>query len=67
MQGLILFALGFVIACWVLVVGHQMGWSTFDPDTYEFLNAALAIAYLVAGLSICTVVAATVVSLVKKE
>ena len=67
MQGLILFALCVVAACWVLVVGHQLGWEAVDPTKNEFLEAAMAFSYVCVGASLSFVVAVTVTSLVRKE
>ena len=66
MQGLILFALCVVVACWVLVVGHQLGWDAVDPTKNELLEAAVAFSYVAVGSSIAAVAAATVASIVKK-
>ena len=43
--GLAVFALLFVVACWIFVVGHQLGLSAFDPKRYPIMDAgSLAIA-----------------------
>ena len=53
MQAAILLFLAFVVACWVLVVGHQMGWEILaDPDGNEALNAVMIGAYLMSALSV---------------
>ena len=65
MQAALYFVFLFVLACWVFVIGHQLGWSAFDPARYAVLNGTLAIAYTVAGLSICAIVTAAVVHLKK--
>ena len=57
----ILVALGFVVACWVLVVGHQLEWGVLgDPDRYALLQGFTAFAYVCAGLSVCAVALAAV-------
>ena len=49
----ILVALGFVVACWALVVGHQLEWGVLaDPDGNEALNAVMIGAYLMSALSL---------------
>ena len=53
MQAAILLFLAFVVACWVLVVGHQLGWEILpDPDSNEALNAVMIGAYLMSALSV---------------
>ncbi len=66
MRGLIVFALCLVVACWVLVVGHLLGWQAVDPTRNELLEAAVAFSYVAVGSSIAVVAAATVASIVKK-
>ena len=58
--------MAFVVACWVLVVGHQLGWAVLDyADRSEVLQGLIALSYVVSGLSICVVVTAFAVSLKK--
>lgn len=65
--GLAVFALLFVVACWVFVIGHQLGLGAFDPNRYPIMDAgSLAIAYTTAALSLCAVVGVIVVVIVKK-
>lgn len=65
--GLAVFALLFVVACWVFVIGHQMGLGAFDPDRIPVLEVgSLAIAYTTVGLSICAVAGIITVLIVKK-
>ncbi len=65
MQAALYFVFTFVMACWVFVIGHQLGWSAVNPTRYAIMEATLPIAYTVAGLSICAVVTAAVVHLRK--
>ena len=45
-----------IAACWLLVLGHQLGVEPFsDPDRYAVLKGSLAAAYVVAALSVCAV------------
>ena len=57
----ILLVLAFVVASWVLVVGHQLEWGVLsDPDRYALLQGFTALAYVCAGLSVCAVALAAV-------
>ena len=58
MQTGILIGLAFVMACWALVIGHQM--DAFDPDRFAVLQGFTAVAYVGAGLSVCVVFVATI-------
>lgn len=52
MQAAILLALAFVVACWVLVVGHQLEWGVLaDPDGNEALSAVMFTAYIMSAIS----------------
>ena len=45
-----------VAACWLLVLGHQLGVEPFsNPDQYAVLKGSMAFAYVVAALSVCAV------------
>ena len=50
---LIVLMMGLIIACWALVIGHQI--NAFDPDQFEVLQGFTAFAYVGAGLSVCGV------------
>lgn len=66
-SGLIVFVLMFVVACWIFVIGHQLGLNAFNPNRYPVLDGgSLAIAYTVAALSLCAVAALFVAVVVKK-
>lgn len=66
-SGLLLFAaVMFVLACWVYVIGHQLGLSGFDPVRYTILRGVLPLAYTVAGLSVC-VLGLFIVGMVAKK
>ncbi len=65
--GIAVFALLFVVACWVFVIGHQLGLSAFDPDRYPVMEAgSLTIAHTTVGLSICAVAGIITVLVYKK-
>ena len=64
----ILLALAFVVACWVLVVGHQLEWGMLGhPNGNEFLESAIILAYVISGISVCAVVTALASSLKKEK
>ena len=66
MQAAILLALAFVVACWVLVVGHQLEWGILaDPDQYVPVRVSMFIAYIGAAMSACAI-AAVAVGMLKK-
>ena len=63
----ILIALTFVVACWVLVVGHQLEWGVLaDPDQYTPVRVSMFIAYLGAALSFCMAAVVAVAALRKQ-
>ena len=65
--GIAVFALLFVVACWIFVIGHQLGLGAFDPDRIPVLEVgSLAIAYTTVGLSICAVAGIIAVLVYKK-
>ena len=46
------FLFGFFVACWVFVLGDQLGWQALDPEGgYTVLRASLPIAYTGAVIS----------------
>ena len=57
MQGMqalfLLFVLLFIVACWTLVIGSQLGLSAFDIERYAIWRMTWALAYVVTGLSVC--------------
>ena len=54
MQASIGIVIAIIAACWLLVLGHQLGLEPFsDPDRYAALKGSLAAAYVVAALSVC--------------
>ena len=61
-----LFAVLFVLACIVFVIGHQLGLSGFDPVKYQVLRGVLPIAYLVPILAAGLIAASIAASLFKK-
>ena len=64
----LLLALAFVVVCWVLVLGHQLGWGILgQPNGNEFVESAIMLAYVISGISICAVVTAFVASLRKEK
>ena len=62
---LLLVVLLFIAACWTLVIGSQLGWSAFDIERYAIWRMTWAIAYMVAGLSVCTAFMMLVVAFIK--
>ena len=56
----ILFAICFVVACWILVLGHQLELGGINLARYPNLSGSLVIAYTVSGLSICVAVVAAI-------
>ena len=67
MRIIISLGLALAVACWALVIGHQMGWTPLaDPDSYAPLQATMFFAYLYAGLFASGVVAVAVGTLIKK-
>ena len=65
-SGLATFVLLFVVACWIFVIGHQLGFSGFDPNRYAVLEGSLAIAYTVSAISLCAIMASFVLSFVRR-
>ena len=64
---LILFAICFVVACWVTVVGHQLDIAGFRSiDRLSIVDLILPTAYSVAMLSGCVAVAAFVMAVFKR-
>ena len=66
-SSVVAFVILFILACWVLVIGHQMGYHAFDPSVYSVLEGALIIAYTVAAISLCGVAAFLFLSMVVKR
>ena len=60
------FAVLFVLACVAYVIGHQLGFSGFDPARHEFLRGVLPIAYLVPVLAAGVIAASIAASVFKK-
>ena len=59
-------AIGFIVACWMLVIGHQLGWAPLsNPDQYAVLKASMFIAYLGSALSFCMAVVMAVAAFKK--
>ena len=55
----------FIAACWTLVIGSQLGLSAFDIERYAIWRMTWALAYVVAGLSVCVVGWIILFSLIK--
>ena len=56
MQAGIGIIIAIVVACWALVLGHQLGVEPFnDPDQYAVLKGSMAFAYVMVALSVCAV------------
>ena len=58
-------ALAFVAACWLFVVGHQLGWPFLDPVRYGIVRSSLYVAYPVAFMSACLLILAVLLSFKK--
>ncbi len=58
-------ALAFVAACWVFVVGHQLGWPFLDPVRYGIVRGAGYVAYPVVFMSAPVAIAGVVLSFKK--
>ena len=62
-EGVVYAFLGLLaVVCWLLVIGHQLGWSPLqDPDRSEALRAVMFFAYIAGGIFAAGVVALAVV------
>ena len=60
------FAVLFVLACIVFVIGHLSGLSGFDPARYQVLRGVLPVAYVVVVLAAGTIAASIAASIFKK-
>lgn len=65
-SGILPWAICIVLACWVIVIAHLLGWSVIDPERYGIWRASLYIAYPVAFMSAATVGAALLLAAFKK-
>ena len=65
-DALILFAVCFVLSCWIFVVGHWVGISIFH-DIANFSLATIPIAYTVTGMTVSIIIAAAVASVFKRQ
>ena len=66
LSSILTFLLFFVVACWIFVIGHQLGFSGFNPNRYAVLGGTLAIAYTVSAISLCAIVAFFFLSFVRR-
>ena len=55
-----------VIACWVIVILHRLGYEAFDPARYSIMNGTLAIAYTIVAISVCGIAVLIVAAMVKR-
>ena len=62
---LVYWAICIVVACWIIVIGHQVGWSLIDPQTHDFWRATLNIAYPVVFVSTAAFIVAAVLAIKK--
>ena len=62
----LLVVLAFIVACWTLVIGSQVGWSAFDIERYAVWRMTWPIAYMVAGLSFCAAFMMIVVAFIRR-
>ena len=58
-------ALAFVAACWLFVVGHQLGWPFLDPVRYGIVRGVGYVAYPVVFMSAPVAIAGVVLSFKK--
>ena len=64
----ILVALALAVGCWVLVVGHQLGWGLIvNAAGNELFDAVMIGAYLFAAISAVAVLAPLLVFLFKGQ
>ncbi len=56
-EGVVYAFLGLLaVVCWLLVIGHQLGWSPLqDPDRSAPLKATMLIAYIWGGIAVAGV------------
>ncbi len=66
MQGVLGVGALLVVACWVIVILHRLGYEAFDPARYSIMNATLPIAYTIVGISFCGIVVLIVDTLTRK-
>lgn len=66
MQGVVGIGALLVVACWVIVILHRLGFDAFDPARYSMMNATLAISYTIVGISFCGIVVLIVDTLTRK-
>ena len=62
----IMWVVSIVLACWVIVIGHLLGWSVIDPERYGIWRSTLYIAYPVAFMSVAVLGAAVLLAVFKK-
>ena len=55
-----------VLACWVVVILHRVGYEALDPARYSVMNATLAISYTIAAISLCGIAVLIVDALTRK-
>ena len=62
-EGIVYSVLGLLaVACWLLVIGHQLGWSPLqDPDRSEALRAVMFFAYIAGSIFAAGAVAMAIV------
>ena len=64
-EALILFAIGFVLSCWIFVVGHQLGLEFFERLA-ESDFGVFPIGYTITALTVPIIVLATVGAVFKR-
>ena len=62
-EGIVYTGLGLLaVACWLLVIGHQLGWSPLqDPDRSAALRSVMFFAYIAGSIFAAGVVALAMV------
>ena len=66
-ESIILFGISFVAACWVIVIGHQLDWGTFNVERYPSIRGSLYLAYTVVAISASLLAAVIVLMFVKRD
>ena len=63
-ESIVPYGICFVVACWVIVIGHQLDWEVFD---IAFIRGSLYISYTVAAMSASLLAAVVVLMFMKRD
>ena len=66
MQYVIVFGGLLVLGSWLTVILHQLGVETFNPVRYPIMETTLGIAYMVVAVSLCGLVGAVAIFLLRR-